>query len=85
MFVFVEQVELYFISENINVQKYFQGFCHRAPYDRFVQRYKIIDSVRSKLYPRGPLTKESAGYICREINLDNDVAYGNTKLFIKQP
>lgn len=51
----------------------------------FHHRYKIIDSVRSKLYPRGAPTKESAAYICRELNLENDVAYGNTKLFIKQP
>jgi hypothetical protein len=48
-------------------------------------RYKIIDSVRSKLYPRGAATKENAAYICRELNLENDVAHGNTKLFIKQP
>ncbi|CAF4546555.1 unnamed protein product, partial [Rotaria magnacalcarata] len=37
------------------------------------------------LYPRGVPTKENAAYICRELNLENDVAYGNTKLFIKQP
>lgn len=85
MFVFVVQVE-----NDIHFLKYMeinsiQGFCHRAPYDRFVQRYKIIDGVRSKLYPRGSLSKESAAYICRELKLDNDVAYGNTKLFIKQP
>ncbi len=52
---------------------------------KYFFRYKIIDSVRPKLYPRGSLNKESAAYICRELNLNNDVAYGNTKLFIKQP
>jgi hypothetical protein len=52
---------------------------------KIVFRYKIIDAVRLKLYPRGPPTKESAAYICRELNLDNDVAFGKTKLFIKQP
>ncbi|CAF4613532.1 unnamed protein product, partial [Rotaria magnacalcarata] len=71
------------LLENVRVRR--AGFCHRTPYDRFVQRYKIIDSVRSKLYPRGVPTKENAAYICRELNLENDVAYGNTKLFIKQP
>ncbi|CAF1126177.1 unnamed protein product [Rotaria sp. Silwood1] len=71
------------LLENVRVRR--AGFCHRTPYERFVQRYKIIDSVRSKLYPRGAPTKENAAYICRELNLDNDVAYGNTKLFIKQP
>jgi myosin-1 len=71
------------LLENVRVRR--AGFCHRAPYERFVQRYKIIDSVRSKLYPRGSLNKESASYICRELNLENDVAYGKTKLFIKQP
>ena len=64
---------------------FWKGFCHRASYDRFVQRYKIIDSVRSKLHPHGPFTKESAIYICQELNIDKDVVYGNTKLFIKQP
>ncbi|CAF3782202.1 unnamed protein product [Adineta steineri] len=71
------------LLENVRVRR--AGFCHRASYDRFVQRYKIIDSVRSKLYPRGSATKENAAYICHELNLDNDVAYGNTKIFIKQP
>ena len=90
--------------ENVRVRR--AGFCHRAPYDRFVQRsvdddgnegsrshvsrsnifsYKIIDSVRTKLYPRGTLNRDSAAYICQQLNLDNDVAYGKTKLFIKHP
>ncbi|CAF1230175.1 unnamed protein product [Adineta steineri] len=71
------------LLENLRVRR--AGFCHRKPYDRFVQRYKIIDCVRSKLHPHGPFTKESAAYICNELNINNDVAYGNTKLFIKQP
>ncbi|UJR31157.1 hypothetical protein I4U23_018664 [Adineta vaga] len=71
------------LLENVRVRR--AGFCHRAPYDRFVQRYKIIDAVRSRLYPRGAPTKENAAYICQELNLNNDVAYGTTKLFIKQP
>ncbi|CAF0979976.1 unnamed protein product [Rotaria sordida] len=71
------------LLENVRVRR--AGFCHRTPYERFVQRYKIIDSVRSKLYPRGSPTKDNADYICRALNLDNDVAYGNTKLFIKHP
>jgi hypothetical protein len=37
------------------------------------------------LYPYGPLNEESAAYICTELQIENDVAYGNTKLFIKQP
>jgi hypothetical protein len=48
-------------------------------------RYKIIESVRAQLHPHGPFTKESAVYICNELNIDKDVVYGNTKLFIKQP
>ncbi|CAF3153265.1 unnamed protein product [Rotaria sp. Silwood2] len=79
----VHQIAYLGLLENVRVRR--AGFCHRTPYERFVQRYKIIDSVRSKLYPRGAPTKENAAYICRELNLDNDVAYGNTKLFIKQP
>lgn len=71
------------LLENVRVRR--AGFCHRAPYERFVQRYKIIDSVRSKLYPRGSLTKESSAFICQQLNLENDVAYGKTKLFIKHP
>lgn len=71
------------LLENVRVRR--AGFCHRTPYDRFVQRYKIIDSVRSTLYPRGSLNKDSAGYICRELKIDDDVAYGKTKLFIKHP
>ncbi|CAF1653644.1 unnamed protein product, partial [Adineta ricciae] len=71
------------LLENVRVRR--AGFCHRAPYDRFVQRYKIIDCIRSRLYPRGAPTQENAAYICQELHLNNDVAYGTTKLFIKQP
>ncbi|CAF1179599.1 unnamed protein product [Adineta ricciae] len=71
------------LLENVRVRR--AGFCHRAPYDRFVQRYKIIDCIRSRLYPRGAPTRENAAYICQELHLNNDVAYGTTKLFIKQP
>ncbi|CAF1389118.1 unnamed protein product [Rotaria sordida] len=71
------------LLENVRVRR--AGFCHRVSYGRFVQRYKIIDVVRSKLHPYGPFNKESASYICNELNINNDVVYGNTKLFIKQP
>lgn len=47
--------------------------------------YKIIDCVRSKLHPHGPFTRESATYICEELHINDDVIYGNTKLFIKHP
>lgn len=48
-------------------------------------RYKIIDCVRSHLPPQGPCNKESAAYICQTMNIEQDVVYGQTKLFIKQP
>jgi hypothetical protein len=67
----------------------FDGKIEKEKNNRYIlllfYRYKIINSVRSKLYPHGPFTKESAAYICNELHIDNDIAYGTTKLFIKQP
>ncbi|UJR15523.1 hypothetical protein I4U23_002463 [Adineta vaga] len=71
------------LLENTRVRR--AGFCHRISYERFVQRYKIIDCVQSKFHPHGPFTKESATYICDELHITDDVVYGNTKLFIKHP
>ncbi|CAM4793576.1 unnamed protein product [Rotaria magnacalcarata] len=71
------------LLENVRIRR--AGFCHRVPYDRFVQRYKIIDCVRANLHPNGPFNKESAAYICIELDISNDVVYGNTKLFIRKP
>ncbi len=84
MFVFVELVKTNFQKKKEEIYT-FLGYCYRSTYDRFVHRYKVIDCVRSKLYPHGPLNEESAAYICDELYIENDVAYGNTKLFIKQP
>ncbi|CAF1144575.1 unnamed protein product [Didymodactylos carnosus] len=79
------QVEYLGLLENVRVRR--AGFAHRTPYTRFVQRYKIIDTVRSKLYPKAKNSsdKESATFICKQLNIENNVAYGKTKLFIKEP
>ena len=62
-----------------------QGFCYRSIYDQFVQRYKIINDVQSKLFPCGSLTKENAIYICKTVHIDDAVTFGRTKLYIKDP
>ncbi|CAF4603745.1 unnamed protein product, partial [Rotaria sp. Silwood2] len=41
---------------------------------------KVLPARRTRTF-----NKESASYICNELNISNDVVYGSTKLFIKQP
>lgn len=65
------------------IQSRFQGFYSRSSYGQFVRRYKIINSVQSKLYPHGSLTKENAIFICKELHLENGIAFGRSKLYIK--
>lgn len=62
-----------------------RGFAYRSAYEQFVQRYKIINDVRSKLYPHGLLTKENAMYICQTLHIDDVITFGRTKLYIKDP
>ena len=53
--------------------------------ERSDRRYKIIDCVRERLKADGPLNRDSAAYICQQLHIEQDVVYGQTKLFMKKP
>lgn len=67
--------------ENLRVRR--AGYCNRQPYEVFVQRYKMLCTKTWPVY-RGD-QKDGAGMIIDVLQLKKDVAFGNTKLFIKEP
>lgn len=76
------QVAYLGLVENIRVRK--AGFAVRQPYDRFLQRYKLICK---ETWPNHRLgnDKKAVEVLCNSMKIkkDEDVAYGNTKLFIR--
>jgi len=75
------QVRYLGLMENLRVRR--AGYCNRQPYERFVQRYKMLTKQTWPHY-RGD-QKEGAQIIIQALGLDKEVAFGKTKLFIKEP
>jgi myosin-1 len=48
------------------------------------KRYKLI-SKKTWPNPQNPNVKESVGTILQELNLNDDVRFGTTKIFIRSP
>jgi len=67
--------------ENLRVRR--AGYCNRQTYEIFVQRYKMLCTQTWPVY-RGD-QKQGAALIIDALKLKKDVAFGNTKLFIKEP
>ncbi|CAI5446075.1 unnamed protein product [Caenorhabditis angaria] len=80
----VEHQVLYLgLLENVRVRR--AGFAHRMPYDRFINRYKLIcpttwPNARYRQAPNATCTE-----ILRHVNLANDCVEGKTKIFIRSP
>ncbi|XP_067834933.1 unconventional myosin-Id-like [Heptranchias perlo] len=76
------QVEYLGLLENVRVRR--AGFAYRQPYDRFLVRYKMTCEYT---WPNHlmPTDLEAARVIIDQHGFQQDVAYGNTKLFIRTP
>lgn len=75
------QVRYLGLMENLRVRR--AGYCNRQIYDIFVQRYKMLTKQTWPHY-RGD-QKKGAEIIIDALKLKEDVAFGKTKLFIKEP
>ncbi|CAK8683010.1 unnamed protein product [Clavelina lepadiformis] len=78
----LHQVEYLGLMENVRVRR--AGFANRQPYQRFLQRYKMLSSYT---WPNHQCRsdKEAVTALIKDIRFDHDVAYGNTKVFIRTP
>ncbi|XP_048385403.1 unconventional myosin-Id-like [Stegostoma tigrinum] len=76
------QVEYLGLLENVRVRR--AGFAYRQPYERFLQRYKMICEYT---WPNHLMSTdlEATRMIVDQHNFQQDVAYGKTKLFIRTP
>nr|CAB3264156.1 unconventional myosin-Id [Phallusia mammillata] len=78
------QVAYLGLLENVRVRR--AGFANRQPYARFLQRYKMLSSYT---WPNHQCRtdKEAVQALIKDIDprFGHDVAYGNTKIFIRTP
>jgi len=82
------QVRYLGLLENVRVRR--AGFANRQPYSRFLQRYKMLSGYT---WPNHQFSSDmeavealinSCGFI-KDQGHESDVAYGNTKIFIRTP
>ncbi|EGD77448.1 myosin IB [Salpingoeca rosetta] len=77
----VHQVRYLGLMENLRVRR--AGYCNRQPYEVFLERYKMCCKATWPHWHREP--KDGVRKIIEELNLKDEVAFGNTQLFIKNP
>uniref|UniRef100_A0A8R1EL04 Myosin motor domain-containing protein n=2 Tax=Caenorhabditis japonica TaxID=281687 RepID=A0A8R1EL04_CAEJA len=77
------QVRYLGLLENVRVRR--AGFAHRMPYDRFVNRYKLICPQTWPNPRRGQQLRESCWQILEHVGLSADCTQGRTKVFISSP
>lgn len=70
------------LLENVRVRR--AGFAFRMPYERFLQRYKMLTKQTWPNFKRGS-AQDGTKIIINDLHLDNDVQYGITKIFIRSP
>lgn len=70
------------LLENVRVRR--AGFAFRMPYERFLLRYKMLTTQTWPSFTRGS-DKDGTKVIISELNFDDDIQYGNTKIFIRSP
>ncbi|EGG13950.1 myosin IB [Cavenderia fasciculata] len=79
------QVQYLGLLENVRVRR--AGFAYRAPFERFLRRYKKLSSKTWGLWGewKGD-AKEGAKTICQDLNLDaSQWQLGVTKIFVRHP
>ncbi|XP_068790097.1 unconventional myosin-Ig [Struthio camelus] len=76
------QVAYLGLLENVRVRR--AGFAYRQPYDRFLLRYKMTCEYT---WPNHLMAtdREAAQALLEQHGLQDDVAYGHTKVFIRTP
>lgn len=77
----LHQVRYLGLLENVRVRR--AGFANRQPYERFAARYKILCP---SIWPNFKCSaRDAVSHICKENGVIQDVAFGNSKLFIRSP
>ncbi|KAF1760604.1 hypothetical protein GCK72_008853 [Caenorhabditis remanei] len=77
------QVRYLGLLENVRVRR--AGFAHRMPYDRFVNRYKLICQQTWPNPRRGQQLRDSCMQILESAGMAQDCVQGRTKIFIRSP
>jgi len=77
------QVAYLGLMENVRVRR--AGFAHRTPYERFVQRYKMLSQQTWPNPKNRASMKDATSSILQDTRLISDVVFGNTKVFIRTP
>ncbi|XP_065896691.1 unconventional myosin-Id-like [Dysidea avara] len=75
------QVEYLGLLENVRVRR--AGYAYRMTYERFVQRYKLM-CLETWPHVNGT-DREGTEIILNSLELIEQVAFGNTKVFIRNP
>jgi myosin-1 len=71
------------LLENVRVRR--AGFAYRLTYESFIKRYKPLSKNTWPNPKAGQEPKESTSLILQEVNLESDVRYGVTKVFVRSP
>lgn len=77
----LHQVRYLGLVENLRVRR--AGYCSRQPYEDFVMRYKMLSPQTWPNYRKDQ--KDGAKIIIAALGLEPEVAFGTTKLFVKEP
>ena len=77
----LHQVRYLGLIENLRVRR--AGYCSRQPYEMFVTRYKMLTKDTWPNYRKEQ--QGGAKIIIAALGLDSEVAFGATKLFVKEP
>ncbi|XP_041478536.1 LOW QUALITY PROTEIN: unconventional myosin-Id-like [Lytechinus variegatus] len=78
----LHQVRYLGLLENVRVRR--AGFASRQHYQRFLLRYKMLSGYTWPNF-RGGDDKLGVQTLVSELQLDHDVKYGKTKIFIRTP
>ncbi|CAI4229140.1 unnamed protein product [Auanema sp. JU1783] len=70
------------LLENVRVRR--AGFAHRMPYDRFINRYKLL-CPSTWPNPRHGTPRDNCSKILQHVGELNDCVNGKTKIFIRSP
>nr|XP_039255052.1 unconventional myosin-Id-like [Styela clava] len=70
------------LMENVRVRR--AGYANRQPYRRFLQRYKMLSSFTWPNH-QCETDNEAVQALITDIEIDDDIAYGKTKVFIRTP
>ncbi|XP_077866733.1 unconventional myosin-Id-like [Saccoglossus kowalevskii] len=76
------QVSYLGLLENVRVRR--AGFAYRQLYTRFLQRYKMLSQYTWPNF-RGGNDRKGVEFLLRDKQMESDVKYGKTKLFIRTP